>query len=64
MNESREREAYRMGCRHYGADGGCRDKSRRGDKTGMVVAVDFSCTPDCDCTRMKRFDKRKKQYQL
>lgn len=58
--ESRERERYRMGCRHYGADGGCRDKSRCGDKTGMAVAVDFVCTAGSVCGRMRRWDKKHK----
>lgn len=62
MNESKEREAYRMKCKWYGkASGLCCDKSHYYCKGALTIAVDVACTPDCDCARMKRYDKRKKE---
>lgn len=59
--ESKEREAYRMKCKHYGVLSGlCCKKSHYYSKGALTIALDISCTPDCDCARMKRYDKRKK----
>ena len=60
MTETKEREAYRKRCRHYGAEGDCHKQSHAERIYGYYFAVDIACTPDCDCARMKRFDKRKK----
>lgn len=62
--ESKEREAYRKKCKHYGADGVCCEQSHYYCKGEATIAVDIACTPDCNCARMKRFDKRKKQEQI
>lgn len=55
--ESKEREAYRMKCRYYGVNGNCYKQSSSVLIYGYYVAVDISCTPNCDCARMRRFDK-------
>ena len=69
--ETKEREAHRTKSRHYGVEGNCHKRS--GVKPLMKIGsspmpimqwVDISCTPDCDCTRMRRYDKRKKQEQI
>ena len=61
MTESKEREAYRMKCKHYGVLSGlCCKKSLYYSKGALTIAYDILCTPDCDCARMRRFDKRKK----
>lgn len=64
MTESKEREAYRMKCKyyHYGSDH-CQKQSHGRKLLNLPYApyvefVDFICTPDCDCVRMRRFDKR------
>lgn len=56
--ESPAREAYRMRCKHYGVDGGCRKQSHAKRIYGYYFAVDIACTPDCNCARMKRYDKQ------
>lgn len=59
--ESREREAYRKGCRHHSRVSDlCCKKSHYYCKGALTIAVDVACTPDCDCARMRRFDKRRK----
>lgn len=59
--ESKEREAYRMKCKHYGVLSDlCCNKSHYYSKGGLTIAVDIACTPDCGCARMKRYDKRTK----
>lgn len=58
--ETKEREAYRMKCKHYGVEGLCCDKSHYYSKGILTIAVEIACTPDCNCARMKRYDKRKK----
>lgn len=59
--ESKEREAYRKACRHYSdVSDLCCCKSHYYSKGGLTIAVDIACTLDCDCARMKRYDKRKK----
>lgn len=61
MTEIPNREAYRKACKHYGVEGGCGKKSYAERIYGYYFAVDIACTPGCDCARMKRYDKRKKQ---
>lgn len=70
MTETKEREAYRMKCRYYGVEGNCHKRSLDitaygpiWDTTMKMYAV-VNCTPDCGCTRMKRFDKRKKEEKI
>lgn len=64
--ESKEREAYRMKCKHYGTDGVCWEQPHSlGQWYGIVFApfvghITKCCTPDCDCARMRRYDKRNK----
>lgn len=65
MTESKEREAYRKACRHYGVDGMCWKRSSLQeffDEAGMLIFkghVNLDC--DCECARMRRFDKQHKQ---
>ena len=65
--ESKEREAYRMKCKHYGTDGVCWKLSHSlGQWHGIVFAplvghITMRCTPDCGCERMKRWDKMNKE---
>lgn len=67
VTESKEREAYRKACRHYGTDGACWKMSHSlGQWYGIVFApfvghITTCCTPNCDCARMRRYDKRKKE---
>lgn len=69
MMESKEREAYRMACKHYSEiSGHCHKQSGElGRKLTMVDGqfrwvstgfIDIICTPDCDCARMRRYDKQ------
>lgn len=67
MNESEEREAYRMRCKRYSeVSGHCRERSGScmplyGFPYAPNTAwIDINCTPGCGCARMKRFDKRTK----
>ena len=71
MIETKEREAYRMRCKHYSElSGHCYKQSgeigRRMEFVNgkfMWVAsgfIDIYCTPDCNCARMKRYDKLNK----
>lgn len=62
--ETEEREAYRKACKHYGVEGDCHKQSHAEHIYGYYFAVDVACTPDCDCARMRRYDKRKKQEQI
>lgn len=63
--ESKEREAYRMKCEHRGILSGlCCKKSHYYSRGVLTVAVDIACTPDCNCLRMKRFDKQKKEEKI
>lgn len=62
--ESKEREAYRMACKHYGVEGNCHKRSLNitaygpiWDTTMKIYAM-VNCTPDCDCARMRRYDKQ------
>lgn len=57
MTESKEREAYRKKCRHYGVEGNCRGLS----KCGHGCAYDVMCSEDAQCRRMKRYDKEHKE---
>lgn len=59
--EGKEREAYRMKCKHYGVVGGCYARSRTFSNERVTIAAELDCTPDCDCARMSRYDKRKKE---
>lgn len=60
--ESKEREAYRKRCKHYGeASGLCCDQSHYYRKGETTIAVEIRCTPDCNCARMKRYGKMNKQ---
>lgn len=59
--ENKDREAYRMRCRHYGVYGGCHKRSHVVNNSAFRFAVDIACTPDCGCARMKRYDKLNKQ---
>lgn len=62
MTETKQREAHRMACKHYGkASGLCCDKSHYYSKGILTIAVEITCTPDCDCARMRRYDKMKNQ---
>lgn len=63
---SKEREAYRMKCKHYGADGNCLSGKRMSADGYTHISllkahVQIACTPDCDCARMKRWDKLNKE---
>lgn len=60
--ESPAREAYRMRCRNYGVDSGCGKRSyvKRID-TIHSVGIVILCTPDCNCARMRRYDKMNKK---
>lgn len=61
MNETKEREAYRTKCKHYGVLSGlCCKKSIYYCKGALTVAYDVLCTPDCGCARMKRYDEMNK----
>lgn len=68
MDEPLERQMYRMECKHYGVNGGCLKQSReqsrpRTSPWGVfqpVFFIDIACTSDCNCRRMKRYDKLKK----
>ena len=64
--ESPAREAYRKACKHYGVDGDCYNYSTA-LRPGWVYwsfergHVSITCTPDCNCVRIKRYDKMNKQ---
>ena len=63
--ESKEREAYRKACRHYGINDNCIKQSSPIQPYFMSFVlwtghISVACTPDCDCTRMRRYDKRTK----
>ena len=60
--ESKEREAYRRRCKHYGVDSGCGKRSyiKRINAINSIGIV-ILCTPDCKCARMKRYDKMNKE---
>lgn len=59
--ETKEREAYRMMCRYYGYDGGCGKRPYvKGINAFNSMGIVILCTPDCDCARMKRYDKLNK----
>lgn len=66
MTETKEREAYRMKCKHYNyASDHCSKQSHGRKRFNLPFApyvefVDFVCTPDCGCERMKRYDKLNK----
>lgn len=66
MTESNEREAYRKRCKHYGVDGNCLS-GKRVSAYGythislLKAHIQIACTPDCNCTRMKRYDKMNKK---
>lgn len=69
--ESKEREAYRMRCKHYSeVSGHCRKQSGScmplyGFPYAKLTAyIDINCTPDCDCARMRRYDKLHKTEQI
>lgn len=63
MTESPERREYREKCKHYGVDGNCHkrsvDISGYGPiwDTTMKIHAQVLCLPNCDCARMKRYDK-------
>lgn len=65
--ESKEREAHRKKCKHYGVDGVCWKLSHSlGQWHGIAFVphcghITSRCTPDCNCARMKRYDKMKKE---
>ena len=63
--ESKEREAYRKACRHYGADDNCLSGKRMSADGYTHISllkahVQIACTPDCGCARMRRYDKLNK----
>lgn len=65
--ETNEREAYRMRCKYYSdVSGHCRKQSGPcmplyGFPYAPNTAyIDINCTPDCDCARMRRWDKQHK----
>ena len=63
--ESKEREAYRMRCKHYGVEGNCLSRKRVSDDGYTHISllkahIQIACTPDCNCARMKRYDKMNK----
>lgn len=64
--ESPAREAYRKMCRHYGVDGVCWKLSHSlGQWYGIVFVpncghISITCTPDCNCVRMKKYDEMNK----
>ena len=63
--ESPAREEYRKRCKHYGVDGNCLS-GKRVSADGythislLKAHIQIACTPDCNCTRMKRYDKMNK----
>lgn len=58
MSESPERKQYRMACKHYSEPSGhCLKDSYAERIYGYYFAVDVKCTPNCNCPRMKRYDK-------
>lgn len=64
--ESPAREAYRKKCRYYGADGNCLSGKRVSADGYTHISllkshIQIACTPDCNCTRMKRYDKMNKK---
>ena len=62
--ESPAREAYRTKCKRYGVEGGCGKRSyiKRINAINSIGIV-ILCTSDCNCARMKRYDKmNKKEY--
>lgn len=66
MTESKEREAYRMKCKYHGVNDNCIKQSSPIQPYFMSFVLwtghmSVACTPDCDCARMRRYDKRKKQ---
>ena len=65
VTESKEREAYRMKCKDYGVEGNCHKRSLSMPYFMHLAACSvhtlIACTPDCDCARMRRYDKRKKE---
>ena len=62
MTETKEREAYRKACRHYGVEGNCHKQSHAERIYGYYFAVDVACTPDCDCARMKNTSTSKLMF--
>ncbi len=66
MTETKEREAYRMRCKYYHYGSYHCTKQSHGRKrfnfpyAPYVEFVDFICTPDCGCARMRRWDKLNK----
>lgn len=69
--ECKEREAYRMRCKyyHYGSDHCTKQSGELGRKLTVVDGqfrwvstgfIDILCTPDCNCARMRRWDKMNK----
>ena len=68
MEETFEREEYRMRCKHYREPNGrCQKQSGACmPKFGFPFArktayIDINCTPDADWARMKRYDKLHKE---
>lgn len=66
MTETKEREAHRKACRHYNyASDHCSKQSHGRKRFNLPFApyvefVDFVCTPDCGCERMRMWDKMNK----
>lgn len=61
MTETKEREAHRMRCKHYGVEGNCYKQSHAERIYGYYFAVDVACTPECKCERMRMWDKMNKE---
>lgn len=65
--ESSAREAYRKKCKHYGVEGNRRKRSLNITAYGpiwgttMKMYAVVNCAPDCNCARMKRYDKMNKK---
>ena len=60
MTETKEREAHRKACRHYGVEGFCRGLS----KCGHGYSYDVMCSEKAQWRRMKRYDKEHKEEKL
>ena len=64
--ETNEREAYRKKCRHYNyASDHCSKLSHGRKRFNLPYApyvefVDFVCTPECKCERMRMWNKMNK----
>ena len=55
-----DREMYRLKCKHLGYEDMCYAHSGSGmSPTGVFMHITMGC--DCNCPRMKRYDKKQQQ---